>query len=602
MTYEQAINALNPDQLAAVKSDARFLRIIAGPGTGKTQTLMMRVAHLINEKKVSGYSIVCFTFTRKAANEMRERLAQFVNPAEAAKVTIGTFHAIAYRMIRQWHETLGYKSANISVLDEDDSLELLAYLARRHEPDEKKAKKLAKSACEIWTDPQYEACTPDDAPEEWNLLHDYQQALKQNNSVDYSGLIIDAKRLIFDGFTERGRAALYYHEQWKRILVDEFQDVDGDQMQFLLGLCSDGASLTVVGDDDQSIYGFRGARPEFLIDLPNHFPGAESIALRTNYRSYGEIVQAASRVIGHNEKRLPKELVAFRGESFLVDPWTVVDYDDQAKIIIDYIKPMDAPNYADIAILARTNYQLEPIAEALQGAGIPFQLVTPYDCWRSKAVKRVIDALKIIVNPLDDLATMRLLQWCEPPFSPVEIQSFIAEAAEKGQSLLRVIDKQFFKTIGVLGEEPHETKDIIREIMTAIKGDGADDDHRHLNEWLAQLPDGFTDIQRFLSYIATRRIEDDIKEKENSVKLMTMHSAKGMEFSTVFIIGCGEGSIPQTKQDSDPEEERRVFYVGMTRAKDALCLLRPNTRQRYGKVVEVEASRFLKEMGDADSN
>jgi len=604
--YESALASLNAEQLAAVKSEAARLLILAGPGTGKTQTLTMRIAHHLNECRISGYSILALTFTRKAAAEMRTRLEKFCPASEVKKIRIGTFHAVCLRIIHEWAETLGYKSKMLSVYDEADQEALVKRIAARFAHGDK-VKALAKDALLMIRERAEPIDAPDQESEVKTVVDEYYLALRRQNAMDYDMLV----GAVIGLFKACPAALAHYRNNWGYVFVDEYQDTDAVQQEFIdLLLGGDNASnLTVVGDPDQSVFGFRHADPSIILGFGERYPGSEIVILVKNYRSTPQIIEASNNLIRHNQNRFPKELEATRGDNGEVIGfgWGMDEQSAVGIVDADIKYTLFAGGKpGDITILARTNRQLEPYADVLRESGIPYQLVTPYDCWKSIAVKRAIDAMRLSVNPFDDHACLNLLLWPTPVFADdIDLQQFISDQVAKGESLWQGISEsenplflQLKAIVDSLSKENFvkNSAGAARWIQMMWGSCFPDEnDYRHLAEWIEQIEEGIP-IRAFLARIATRKIEDDIKTESDTVKLMTAHSAKGLEFGTVFVVGCIEGKFPMTREDSDPEEERRLFYVACTRAKDRLHLSYPRT-QAFRKIVKpTEPSRFLAEM------
>ena len=606
---------LNDQQRIAVESKATRLLINAGPGTGKTHTLTARIAHQLSNG-VSGYRVLALTFTRKAAQEMRGRVEDEAG-GDAFKITFGTFHAVCLKMIQQWARTLGYINSDITVYDDIDQARIIKEIAARyaHGADEKK---LATGALEAMASAP---CLVADGMVQW-VIGEYHTTLKCHNAVDYQMLISEATRLL----ETSPEALCHYQNQWKNIFVDEYQDTDSQQQRWLdLLLAGDGSELTAVGDVDQCLYGWRNADTKIMLGFVDRYPGAEVVCLTTNYRSTRNIVGQCQALVQHNESRIvgPAAESAIGGD--VGPPVSVVvseTQESQTENIanrVEFLAENDGIPFGEMAILARTNYQLSPIALALERRGIPYQVVTPLDVWRSTAVKRVMDVFRLALNQFDNVACKNLLMFPIKIVDDIDLQKLICDATSTGlalshrmswpdvavgqyQSLKADSMSRLLGLVASLREsvDTMQAKDAALLVVDAWKHDLKDDEMEHLERWVLSWIPFFGTVPRFLGWAATRLVEDSVKSESDTVKIMTVHAAKGLEFDAVFMVDCLEGKFPMTRHGTDVEEERRVFYVGMSRAKRWLSLTYPENifrgRGDKMKAFPTQPSRFLEEI------
>ena len=599
---------LNDKQRAAVESDAKRLLIVAGPGTGKTHTLTARIGYFLNHRKISGSQILALTFTRKAATELKTRLYDTCHESKVDKITACTFHALCLQMIRSYAFTLGYKGDELSIYDEVDRKDLITRLCYRMESGAK-AKKLIKEVMKYADDC---ACQKEITPlsmEAESVTVAYDHDMKNTNSLDFDMLVSTTARLLKTDADARA----YYQNLFKYIFVDEYQDTDKLQQQLIDLLLGEDSELSCVGDDDQLLYSWRGADSSIMMNFQRRYPDADRVTLSINYRSTPQIIEVANRLIGHNQRRLGKTLLPNTSVPEKDCPSPVVigfnDQNSEANSISKSIGSIKL-NYPErsIAVLARTNFYLQPIANELDKIGIAYQLISPFDVWKSIAVKRTIDLLRLAVNPFDDTACVRLLEYIYSA-DDEQVQTLKVIQSQESITMYEAMVSQnayvalsdIFSALNVLVElkgNHIKALGLCLQFFTNIQRFG-DDDKRYLKELIEKTFDQYHGtVSGFLQWAATRRVEDEVKDDdENTVKLMTVHTAKGLEFDHVYLVGCIEGKFPMTRKDSDIEEERRIFYVGQTRAKERLVMTCPQEIQyaKYSK--KTEPSRFISESG-----
>ena len=616
MTTEKTIpTPLNERQRTAVESGATRLLINAGPGTGKTHTLTARIEHQL-KNGVSGFRILALTFTRKAAQEMKGRVEAAAG-GDAFKITFGTFHAVCLKMIQQWAVTLGYINSDITVYDDIDQGRIVNDIAAKYAHGAE-AKKLAKNALEALAMPPCLMALE----MVQGVVGEYHATLKLHNAVDYQMLISEATRLLKTSHD----ALVHYQNQWKNFFVDEYQDTDSQQQEWLdLLLAGEGSELTAVGDVDQCLYGWRNADPKIMLGFADRYPGAAVVNLTTNYRSTANIVSSCGSLIQHNESRLAGPLAASGIDDDAAPPVavTAVEVSEHqagcAATRIDTLCSQFAVKYGEMAVLARTNYQLSGIAKILKDHEIPHQVVTPLDVWRSTVAKRVMDVFRLALNQFDSVACKNLLMFPTKIVDDIDLQKLSCDATSTGLSLSQRMSwpdvamgqyqsismDNMSRLLGLVATlrvsmDTMQAHDAALLVADTWKHDLGDDDMENLEKWILSWAQFRGTLPRFLGWAATRLVEDSVKTESDTVKIMTVHAAKGLEFKAVFLVDCMEGKFPMTRQGTDVEEERRVFYVGMSRAKRWLSLTYPENvfrgRGDKAKAFPTQPSRFLKEI------
>ena len=640
-----SLSELNPQQLEAVLHTEGPLLLLAGAGSGKTKVVTHRVAHLVGEKKVDPEHVLAVTFTNKAAREMQERVAGLVGKTRAGRIQVSTFHALCCGILRADIEHLGYKR-NFSIYGASDQQRLIKDLMNDIDPEHG-----LKADTILWkiSDAKNRLLPPEkfgpfmkgDLVGEMAqaVYPEYQKSLKSYNAVDFDDLIMLVVRL-FDTFPE---VQARYQERFRYIMVDEYQDTNAAQFTLMRRLAARWNNFCVVGDDDQSVYGWRGAEPGNILDFERHFAGAQVVKLEQNYRSTGHILNAANTVIKNNRKRKDKALWTAGAEGEKIGVVKCVDAEDEARAVIERIhhnKRERRMAYRDHAILVRTNAQTLVFEQELRFADIPYVLIGGQQFFDRREVKDAIAFLRFIANPFDEVNLLRILNYpCrgigrttadllirtsvtsrEPLWKVIRrastigsINSTAAVALEKfvtlieehkrnfhGGGRLAATARQLFAAIGFedeLRREPDSREKIERrienlhEVINAL----ATYEGRH----------GKPTLSGFLEKVALLDRDEpgsDSKEKklaQDAVVLMSLHSSKGLEFPHVFMPGFEEGFLPHRKSVSetfDVDEERRLCYVGITRAREKLTILHADGRMKYGKTEPREPSRFLGEI------
>jgi len=636
---------LNPQQLEAVLHTEGPLLLLAGAGSGKTKVVTHRVAHLVGEKRVDPEQVLAVTFTNKAAREMQERVAALVGRDKAERIQVSTFHSLCCRILRAEIEHLGYKR-NFSIYGTSDQQRLIKDLMQEIDPDHG-----LKPDTILWkiSDAKNRLLPPDkfgpfmkgDLIGEMAkaVYPEYQKSLKSYNAVDFDDLIMLVVRL-FDEFPEVQK---HYQERFRYIMVDEYQDTNMAQFTLMRRLAAKWSNFCVVGDDDQSIYGWRGAEPGNILNFERHFPGAQVIKLEQNYRSTGHILNAANTVIRHNQARKDKALWTAGSEGEPIGVVRCIDAEDEAKAVIDRIhhnRRSKRMAYRDHAILVRTNAQTLVFEQELRFADIPYVLIGGQQFFDRKEVKDAIAYLRFIVNPFDEVNLLRILNYPRRGIGRTTADLLIRTSVRSGQPLWTVIQRAR-SLDGVNAKAADALEAFVTLIETHKRGFrggvslaatardlfaaiGLEDELRrepdardkverrieNLHEIINALAtyagrDKHPSLAGFLEKVALLdRDEPDSGSKEkklaqDAVVLMSLHSSKGLEFPHVFLPGFEEGFLPHKKsvtETFDVDEERRLCYVGITRARNKLTILHADARMKYGKAEPREVSRFLAEI------
>ena len=626
---------LNPEQYRAATHGDGPMLILAGAGTGKTRVLTARIAWLVAQG-VDPASILAVTFTNKAAKEMRERVAGSVNSEQAKLITLSTFHALCVRMLRKHAHLLGYKE-NFSIFDESDQMGLMKKLAARiHDKENPLDPNLARNV--ISKAKNFGIGEPDETGTALgSLFSKYQNELRSLNAMDFDDLLLKARELLRDH--PEARADL--RSRYRHILVDEFQDTNKLQLELVSLLAADERpNICVVGDDDQSIYGWRGAEAANLLEFERHFPGPEVIKLEQNYRSTDVILSVANRLIKNNSRRRGKNLWSDSKEGEPVRILSAADDKTEAEFIADEIQatgPLSskARPWTDFAILYRMNAQSRQFEEALRERRIPYRVVGGKSFFDRREVKDVVAYLRALLNPDDDNALLRVL--ANPPrgIGAATLQLATEAGGKNGKGLLAILndpehlDVSSSRTRGAIQrftedwgayriqlqtpgadaaailrsilEECGYFEDLKKSCKTDEESDNRQENVRELLNALAgycqrhpkEGPRGFLD-----GLMLEQEKEEEKAEERDGVTLITLHAAKGLEFSQVWLVGAEDGLLPheRSKSEGTVEEERRLLYVGITRARHRLTITHCSTRRKFGSVMSCTPSPFLLEL------
>jgi DNA helicase-2/ATP-dependent DNA helicase PcrA len=640
-----SLTELNPQQRAAVLHTEGPLLLLAGAGSGKTKVVTHRVAHLVGAKKVDPEQVLAVTFTNRAAREMQERVAALVGRTQAEKIQVSTFHSLCCRILRADIERLGYKR-NFSIYGTADQQRLVRDLMFEIDPDhglkvDHILWKISDAKNRLMPSERFGPFMKGDlvGAMAQAVYPEYQKSLKSYNAVDFDDLIMLTVRL----FDEHPAVEAKYRDRFRYIMVDEYQDTNAAQFTLMRRLAGKWHNFCVVGDDDQSIYGWRGAEPGNIIDFERHFKGAHVIKLEQNYRSTGHILKAANTVIRNNKLRKEKALWTRGGTGEKIGVVKCVDAEDEAKAVIDRIhhnRREKRMKYKDHAILVRTNAQTLVFEQELRFAEIPYVLIGGQQFFDRKEVKDAIAYLRFIVNPFDEVNLLRILNYPKRGIGRTTIDLLIRTSVASGESLWKVLRRA--RTLGDVNPKAADAIDgfvglveehkrrfhaggklaaTARELFAAL---GLEDELRREPDSREKIERRIENLQEVINAIASYERREagptlsgflekvalldrdepgsDSKEKklsQDAVVLMSLHSSKGLEFPHVFLPGFEEGFLPHKKSVSetfDVDEERRLCYVGITRAREKLTILHAEGRMKYGKIEPREQSRFLAEI------
>ena len=628
-------DTLNPMQKEAVLHTEGPLLILAGAGSGKTRVLTHRVAYLIDEKQVNPWNILAITFTNKAAGEMRERVDQLVGFG-AESIWVSTFHSTCVRILRRHIEYLGYNT-NFSIYDSDDQKTLMKQVFKAMDVDTKQFKE--RSVLGTISSAKDKLIGPDEfllnAGQDFRqrgigeIYKEYQKRLRKNNALDFDDLIVKTVEL----FQNNSEILNYYQERFKYIMVDEYQDTNLAQFKLISLLASKYRNLCVVGDDDQSIYRFRGADIGNILSFEETFPGAKVIKLEQNYRSTQNILNAANGVIRHNRGRKDKTLWTANGEGELIRFKQFVTAREEADFVAREIRD-SVYAYQDQAVLYRTNAQSRLLEERCIFYNVPYRLVGGVNFYQRKEIKDILAYLKTIANGVDDLSVLRIINVPKRGIGATTMGKVTIFASEHGMSLYDALrEARQIPGIGKAAEkigtfigqmesfraraqsEDYTIQDLIEGIMDEtgyqqeLEAEGEVESQTRLenieelvNKAVSYEEDSeHSTLDEFLEQVALVADIDNMDESENRVTLMTLHSAKGLEFPKVYLVGLEDGLFPSmmsinSDDKTDMEEERRLCYVGITRAKNELVITSARQRMVNGETRYCKPSRFLEEV------
>ncbi|MBS2772123.1 DNA helicase PcrA [Anoxybacteroides rupiense] len=631
---------LNPEQQAAVKTTEGPLLIMAGAGSGKTRVLTHRIAYLMAEKHVAPWNILAITFTNKAAREMKERVQSLVGGA-AEEIWISTFHSMCVRILRRDIDRIGI-NRNFSILDATDQLSVLKTILNDKNIDPKKfdprailgtissaknellsPEKFAKKAATY-----YEKVVSD-------VYTEYQQRLLRNHSLDFDDLIMVTIQL----FERVPEVLEHYQYKFQYIHIDEYQDTNRAQYMLVKMLAARFQNLCVVGDSDQSIYRWRGADIQNILSFETDYPNAKVVLLEQNYRSTKRILQAANKVIENNYNRKPKRLWTENPEGKKIAYYEAMSESDEAQFVAGKIKEyVDSSKrrYSDFAILYRTNAQSRMMEEVLIKSNIPYQIVGGLKFYDRKEIKDILAYLRLIANPNDDISLTRIINVPKRGIGASSLDKIASYASAYGLSMFQALGElehmgisariaaslhEFRRQIehwGQLQEYVSVTElveDVLeksgyREMLEAEKTLEAQSRLENIGEFLSVTKhfENVSEDKSLIAFLTDLALVADIDQLNNeeetdkeAVVLMTLHSAKGLEFPVVFLIGMEEGIFPHSRSlddEEEMEEERRLAYVGITRAEEELFLTSAQMRTLFGRTNVNPASRFIGEIPD----
>lgn len=640
----ELLNGMNPRQKEAVLHTDGPLLLMAGAGSGKTRVLTHRIAYLIEEKEVNPWNILAITFTNKAAKEMKERVNAIL-ASGGEDVWVSTFHSMCVRILRRDVDFIGY-NRNFTIIDSSEQLTLMKRILKELNIDPKKYD--PRSILGTISQAKNSLQTPQDFAKMQGSYYEeiaakcyaaYQKELQYNQCMDFDDLIMNTIRL----FEEHPDSLTYYQNKFHYIHVDEYQDTNHAQYTLVNLLAGRFRNLCVVGDADQSIYGWRGADMQNILDFEKDYPDAAVILLEQNYRSTKNILSAANQVIENNSNRKPKNLWTENKEGNKITYYRADNERDETRFIVDRMQEeirSNHRNYGDFAILYRTNAQSRVMEETLLKANIPYKMVGGHKFYDRKEIKDVLAYLNVLANPQDSISFERIVNSPKRGIGPGSIEKLRSFASlhewpllEAAQNVdLANIGGKAGQQLGAFGEMIQEvtqmipyltvtelTKEVLDrsgyledlKIQNTLEAQARienleefltvtqefDKQFEQQNEEDADAPEEKLTV--FLNDLALVSDIDNLEEDASQVTLMTLHAAKGLEFPVVFLIGLEEGVFPLSRalmEESELEEERRLAYVGITRAEEALYLTNAFSRTLYGRTQYNRPSRFVEEI------
>jgi len=641
---------LNSQQQAAMKYIDGPLLVLAGAGSGKTSVITQKIAYLVEHCDIPARNIAAVTFTNKAAREMKARVNSLLSAQHPKGLTVSTFHNLGLTIIRSEIKTLGFKPG-FSILDQEDCRNLLKELLVRHSELDDKLIDTVQNTISNWKNALLE---PGDATSVANstgeqsiamLYERYQRALKAYNAVDFDDLIITPVML----FRQYPEVLAKWQRRIRYLLVDEYQDTNLAQYELVKTLVNEKQALTVVGDDDQSIYAWRGARPENLMQLQEDFPSLEIVKLEQNYRSTGRILGAANKLIDNNPHLMPKTLWSELGPGDPLRFITSENEDTECERVVNEIIDMRLKRrckYSDFAVLYRGNYQAKLLEIKLQTQNIPYEITGGQSFYAKTEIKDIMAYLRLVINTDDDNALLRIINTPRRQIGPITLERLGDYANKRGLSMYAAIDE-----VALSASMPANNLERLKAFKSWITGvqkniysgnpiaavnemlsdadylgwlhQNASSDPVAQKRWdnvnflLAQLtqalktdqqdePNKNSDstIENAISKLILRDILDRAQEEsaDDKVQLLTLHAAKGLEFLHVFMIGMEEGILPHKNSvgGGQIEEERRLAYVGITRAQRTLTMTSARQRTQFGETSSTTPSRFVDELPEDD--
>ena len=631
---QELLEGLNEKQLEAVTTTEGPCLVIAGAGSGKTKVLTHKIAYLIQEKNVRPWSILAITFTNKAAREMKERIEKIVGDA-INEMWVGTFHSICVRILRRCIDKIGYDSSFV-IFDTSDQKTLIKQCIKEINLDDKMftdrnvLSEISNAKNEMLEPAEYALKANGDFRKEKiaEVYKLYQSRLKANNAVDFDDII----NLTIKVFMENPDTLEYYSNKFQYVLVDEYQDTNKAQFTLVTMLASKYGNITVVGDNDQGIYSFRGADISNILNFERDFPGTKIVKLEQNYRCTGNILNAANAVIKNNETKYDKKLWTQNDVGALPTVYMGKDEYGEASYIVSKINSLrreEYYKYSDFTVLYRMNTQSRAIEDILRREDIPYKIVGGLKFYERKEIKDIIAYLRLVHNHTDNLSLNRIINEPKRGIGKTSLEAVEEIANKNNLSMFEVIKKADEFELNRVFVNSREFVNIIEEISsqkesltiselvkTILNKTGytkaleventveAENRIENLEEFLTvtmEFEEEYADnsLAEFLESITLSSDIDGMEEAEDSVTLMTLHSAKGLEFPVVFLVGMEEGIFPGYRsigEQKELEEERRLCYVGITRAKNYLHLTCAKQRTMFGSTSCNPISRFLKEI------
>lgn len=633
------IEKLNPAQREAVENTEGPVLILAGAGSGKTRVLTTRIGYLMEDKNVKAENILAITFTNKAANEMRERVEETLEGTDTKEMWITTFHSCCVRILRKSINKIGYNRSFV-IYDSPDQITLIKDCMRELDISDKAFDLKYVLSCisnakdKLYSPKKYMQLNEGDISKTkiGEIYALYQDRLKRNSALDFDDLIMKTVEL----FNECPDILDFYRNKFRYIMVDEYQDTSKAQYELIKLLAKQHQNICVVGDDDQSIYGWRGADIRNILEFERDYDNVKIVKLEQNYRSTQVILDAANHVIANNTERKRKKLWSDKKEGQLIKIQLAENEIEEGDFIsntINYMRRYEDREYKDFAVLYRANAQARSVEDALNRAGIPYNIYGGIKFYERKEIKDIIAYLRVIQNPQDDISLKRIINVPRRGIGLRTIEKIEDRASLKEESIYSVlIDiednsdisrkarasiSEFVDLMSTLRSftDVYTVSQVIEKILDVTgykdellkeKNNEGEDRLENLQELISvalEFESGSEDksLEAFLTSIALNAEPSDDEEQEDRVSLMTIHSSKGLEFPVVFLAGMEEKIFPiaraiQSMRDSDIEEERRLCYVGITRAKEELFLTLTRKRTLYGRTNPSVASRFIEEL------
>lgn len=619
------VDSLNDRQKEAVVNTDGPMLILAGAGSGKTKVLTTKVAYLIEEKNIDPNNILAITFTNKAAKEMKERIFKLEGNS-AFYIQISTFHSFGLKILKENCELLGYEK-NFTILDSDDSLSIIKKIMKELNIDANKYNPkaiknvISNNKNEIIDPEKYSLYVNTDFDEiALEVYRKYEKSLKINNAVDFDDLLILPLKL----FNNNPGVLQKYQEKYKYVFIDEYQDTNEPQYILSKMISAKYKNITVVGDADQAIFTWRGANYKNILNFEKDYKDAKVVLLEENYRSTKTILNAANNVIKNNKVRKEKNLWTQNEEGSKITYYKAFDEKDESNYVVNEIKKLieKGVNPKDICVLYRANAQSRTVEEAFLTSNISYNIVGSYAFYNRKEIKDLIAYLKLIYNNKDDVSLLRVINYPKRGIGNKAIENLAIKSNVLDKSLYEVIDsgKELdFKNMieEIKKEESHLTltelidmvldKSGMKKSLEDEKSIEADIRLENLEEFKSiakamEINEGIVSLEELLDKLAlVSDVSEQKNDNEGKVTLMTMHAVKGLEYDYVFIVGVEEGLFPHSnslESNDELEEERRLCYVAITRAKKKLYLINARSRILYGKVSSNVPSRFINEISD----
>lgn len=615
-------NLLNESQYEAVVNTEGPVLVLAGAGSGKTRVVTYKIAYLVKEIGINPFNILAITFTNKAANEMKERAEELLERSING-MWIGTFHSICVRILRKHY------SSNFTIYDTQDSVNLIKRIIkdRNLDSDQFKPKSIKNRISDFKNKGMGVKEFQEFAGSDFYLkivgeiFFDYEAAMKEANALDFDDLLLKTVKI----FEANPSVCEEYSSKFDYIFVDEYQDVNDIQYKFIKAISHVHNNLTVVGDENQSIYAFRGANLENILNFERDFKGAKVIYLNQNYRSTKSILDAANHLILNNPQKYKRELLATKADDEKVKCYNLMTGDDEAYKVLEIIENLkdSGEKYSDIAILYRTNNQSRAFEDVFVRNSIPYEIIGGIRFYDRKEVKDVLAYLKLLNNPFDSVSFERIVNTPRRGVGPKTLGDLNEYRLVTGKDYFETLSDIGTKSAKQFGEDFIKIRELMNDVSLSELVEIVLEKSEYLKELkVSKNPEDESRVQNvyeFVSYVKeyeNKNPESELSEmlneisllsdidqskEEDKVVLMTVHSSKGLEFRNVFVVGLEEGLFPSRmsmEDEKDVEEERRLFYVALTRARDRLFLTSADSRMIYGQTIYSKNSRFLEEIKD----